>query len=1076
MTPTSQQRYIRYKRLTIALAVITVLAAALAALVIFWLPGYAKSQLEIHLSDYLQRPVTVASIELKPRTLELTVQGFRIDEKMDTAETRPVLFSFNTLHIGVSFESLKQRAPIVTSITLSEPQLRLVRKNKDQLNISDILERLQQPSDKKDTANDQGIPFSISNIAIQGGRIEFIDQYENAGHTLSEINLSVPIAANINSTQENWIEPRFSAKINDAPLSIDGKLRLFTNVREAAVAIKLNDVDLNRYNRYVTLPEGIHLLSGFYDSDLNLSFAQEPDKAPEISITGTTSLRQLAIKNNAVAAPYQSSLKKLNIVLSNVDLGGKKPARIKLSIDQAQLTREGEKEPALSFAKLAIPDITINTAAQKIGLGNIALDGFSTTLRRDAQGNLDLSRLFSSTGAPVQTQTQTQAPVAEIAQQVAARIPIPARKPSHSASPVKNTEKVMEQRDVARADTRKNKPDAAEKPWIPQLKSIQLKAAKLHYEDLSMTKVTPMIVDSLDLALEDIDLDGVKPLQLTMQGRVNQHGSIKASGALAWSPLSADLLLDLTAVDLVSLQGWLGDKLTALLTSGDISFAGNIKASGEPLRIKVNGDGKLANFNIFDSKNAYDLLHWKKLDINRFNFSNDPLQVDIGALYLSDFFARMTILPDGSLNLKQIIQTEKPAEPVTPVAAAESKDHGTAGAKNETPVHIAKIYLQQGNINFNDRFIKPNYRANLTALTGQIGPLYPGKSGKIDIRGMVSKTAPLHIHGTIDPFSSQLLMDLVAQVKDIDLPPFSPYSGKYIGYEIEKGKLSADVNYQIENGALSADNKIFLDQFTLGEKVESENAVSLPLDLAITLLKNRRGEINLHLPLKGSLDDPDFNLGDIVFNAFINMISKAITSPFALLGSVFEGGEELSEISFAPGFAEIEADAVPRLKSLADILTDRPPLKLEISGHIDPETDYEGLKQAMLQNKVKAQKISEDTKKGIASGTLANITLTPKEYSKYLEIAYKKEPFEKPKNAVGMVKSIPDSEMEQLMLTHTVITDGDLQALAENRATAARNWLVENGGISGERIFVVGVHESDDSDKKIGSKAEFSLK
>ncbi|MDE2389150.1 MAG: DUF748 domain-containing protein, partial [Betaproteobacteria bacterium] len=846
MTPTSQQRYFRYKRLTIALAVITVLVAALAALAIFWLPGYAKSQLEIHLSDYLQRPVTVASIELKPRTLELTVQGFRIDEKTDTAEARPVLFSFNTLHMGVSFESLKQRAPIVTSITLSEPQLRLVRKSKDQLNISDILERLQQPSEKEDAENDQSIPFSISNIAIQGGRVEFIDQYENAGHTLSEINLSIPVAANINSTQENWIEPRFSAKINDAPLSIDGKLRPFTATREAAMAIKFNNVDLNRYNRYVTLPEGIHLLSGFYDSDLNLNFAQQRDKAPEISLTGTASLRQLAIKNNAVAVPYQSSLKKLNIVLSNVDLGGKKPARIKLNIDQAQLTREGEKEPALSFAKLAIPDITINTAAQKIGLGTIALDGFSTTLRRDAQGDLDLSRLFSSTGAPASAQAP-QAPAAQTARQAAAHIPIPAHKPSRSASPVKNAAKVTEQRDVARADTHKNKPDAAEKPWIPQLKSIQLKAAKLYYEDLSMTKVTPMIVDSLDLTLDDIDLDGIKPLQLTMQGRVNQHGSIKASGALAWSPLSADLMLDLSAVDLVSLQGWLGDKLTALLTSGDISFAGNIKANGEPLKIQMSGDGKLANFNIFDSKNAYDLLHWKKLDINRFSYSNDPLQVNIGALYLSDFFARMTILPDGSLNLKQIIQTGKPAEPVEAVATMVSKDRSAAEAKGETPVHIAKIYLQQGNINFNDRFIKPNYRANLTALTGQIGPLYPGKSGKIDIRGMVGKTAPLHIHGTIDPFSSQLLMDLVAQVKDIDLPPFSPYSGKYVGYEIEKGKLSADVNYQIENGALTADNKIFLDQFTLGEKVESENAVSLPLDLAITLLKNRRGEINLHL-------------------------------------------------------------------------------------------------------------------------------------------------------------------------------------------------------------------------------------
>lgn len=145
---------------------------------------------------------------------------------------------------------------------------------------------------------------------------------------------------------------------------------------------------------------------------------------------------------------------------------------------------------------------------------------------------------------------------------------------------------------------------------------------------------------------------------------------------------------------------------------------------------------------------------------------------------------------------------------------------------------------------------------------------------------MVRKTAPLQIRGTIDPFSSELLLDIIAQVKDIDLPPFSPYSGKYIGYAIEKGKLSADVNYKVENGTLTADNKIFLDQFTLGNKVDSEEAVSLPLSLALTLLKNRQGEIDLHLPLKGSINDPQFNLGKIIFTAFINLITKAITSPF----------------------------------------------------------------------------------------------------------------------------------------------------------------------------------------------------
>ncbi|MER0214937.1 MAG: DUF748 domain-containing protein [Nitrosomonas sp.] len=1062
MTPTSQQRVIRYKRLGITLGVIAVLIAVFAALGTYWLPGYAKSQLEIRLSEILQRPVTVASIELKPSTLELNIQGFRIDEKTDNAEANTALFSFNTLHIGLSLESLKQRAAVVSSITLAEPQLHLVRKSKDQLNISDLLERFNQPAEPEDTANKTVIPFSISNIAIQGGRVEFIDQHENAEHSISEINFSIPIIANTGGTQNDWIAPHFSAKINGALLSLDGKLRPFAATQEATLTFKLDNADLTRFGRYVTLPEGIRLLSGFYDSNLNLSFTQEADKEPQIEVTGATSLRQLTLKNSAVAAPYQAQLKHLNIALTKADPTGKQPSRIKLHIDQAALTRDGEKEPALSLAKLAIPDITINTTAQKIALGTITLDGFNTTLRRDAQGNLDLSRLFeSSVSAPAER----------------VLIPIPGRKPARPANATQTAGKEPQQQKLARADNGSSeKKSSAGKPWVPHIKSIQFKSAKLRYEDLSLTKVTPMVIDSLDLALEDIDLDGVEPLQLTLQGQVNQHGSIKASGALAWSPLSADLLLNLNAVDLVSLQGWLGDKLTALLTSGDISFAGNFKASGDPLKIQLSGEGKLGNFNIFDSKNAYDLLRWKKLEIGRLNYTNDPLLVDINTLYLSDFFARMIIQPDGTLNLKQIIQTGKPSEPVASITAAASKDLGATGAKSETPVHIGKIYLQQGNIDFNDRFIKPNYRAKLTALTGQIGPLYPGKSGKVDIRGMVSKTAPLHIQGTVDPFSAELPLDIVAQVKGIDLPPFSPYSGKYIGYEIEKGKLSADVNYQIENGALTADNKIFLDQFTLGEKVESENAVSLPLDLAISLLKNRRGEINLHLPLKGSIDDPDFNLGDIVFSAFINMISKAITSPFALLGSVFEGGEELSEISFTPGFADIETESAQRLETLAGILKDRSSLQLEISGRVDPDADHEGLKLAMLQNKVKAQKLAEDTKKGIASGAIADIKLTPQDYNKYLEIVYKKESFDKPKNAIGLAKSLPSAEMEQLILNHLTVTDSDLQALAENRATAARNWLVENGEISSERIFVVGIHETGEGAEKKGSKAEFSLK
>jgi len=242
------------------------------------------------------------------------------------------------------------------------------------------------------------------------------------------------------------------------------------------------------------------------------------------------------------------------------------------------------------------------------------------------------------------------------------------------------------------------------------------------------------------------------------------------------------------------------------------------------------------------------------------------------------------------------------------------------------------------------------------------------------------------------------------------------------------------------------------------------------------LLKNRRGEINLHLPLTGSINDPQFNLGALIFEAFINLITKAITAPFTLLASALDGGEELSEITFTPGFADINEDAAKRLEALVEILNDRPSLELEISGHVDATEDYEGLKLAILQDKVKAQKLSEQTNKGIASGAIADITLTPEEYSKYLELAYKKETFEKPKNAIGFTKSLPIPEMEQLILAHVEITDNDLIGLAARRANAARNWLVETGKISDERIFVLGLAEAKEGEQNKGNRVEFSLK
>ncbi len=1069
MAPTLKPRFFNRKRLGISLGVITGIFVLFGLLGYFWLPGYAKNQVEILLSETLHRPVTVQSIDIKPYTLEISINGFNIGEKSDGVDAGETFISFEQLYVDLSIESVTRRAPVISAITLASPTVRVVREDKNQFNFTDLIEEFSKPSEDEEVDDGKKALFSVSNIIIKNGRFAFIDRFEQSNQEISEINLGIPFIANFDSVKANWVEPHFDAKINGAPFALDAQMRLFTNNREATLALKLSDIDLTNLHEYAPIPVGISLLSGYFDSDLLLTFSQIGDETPTINLTGSTALRQIEIENRSVTAPYRAALEKFHVELIRTDLTMQHPTNIALQLDNISLTREDEEESILALMKFAIDEIRVNVDKQEVKLGEIVLDGFSADMRRVEDGTIDLTHLFAT--------PPYQAP-----------LPIPDRKPSYEdriqvAAETIETESQPETEseptETANAEEDTASPvDDAE--WAVQIKRFNLNSAALHYSDVTLPKAPPMAINPINLSVEKIDLSGETPLNLSLDAQVNDRGSIHTNGSLAWSPLAADINLDLKAIDLVSLQGWAGDTLNALLTNGDISFQGNIKADGEPLKINVDGEGQLANMNLIDQKKSSDIVGWKSLDISGIKFVNEPLSVDINTIKLANFFARAVLSSEGKLNLTTRIIKQDETVASAESDAAESAIADTADSpdspKEAVPVHIGQIILQQGNIDFNDRFIQPNYRANLTGLTGKIGPLHANKVGKVDIKGALDKTAPLEIRGDMDPFSSELYLDIVAKVHDIDLPPFSPYSGKYVGYEIEKGKLSVDIQYHVENGELTAENNIFLDQFTLGDQVESEDAISVPLGLAIAILKNRRGEIDIHLPIEGSINDPQFSIGGIIFDAFINLLTRAITAPFSLLGSMLGGGEELSAVKFTPGFAEIDAKAATSLKTLSEALIDRPALRLEIAGHIDPVTDREGLKLAIMQRKIKALKLAADAKKGQSGGSLEDVELTPEEYSKYLEKVYKKEDFEKPTNIIGLTKSIPDEEMEELILANTEVTDSEMIDLAERRANAAQNWLITEGEISADRVFVLGMQEEEEGNEKPGNRAEFILK
>ncbi|MEO6163426.1 MAG: DUF748 domain-containing protein, partial [Candidatus Binatia bacterium] len=490
-------------------------------------------------------------------------------------------------------------------------------------------------------------------------------------------------------------------------------------------------------------------------------------------------------------------------------------------------------------------------------------------------------------------------------------------------------------------------------------------------------------------------------------------------------------------------------------------------ASGDgPAKVNYDGSVDIADFATIEKSNSNDLLKWKSLNLNAIQFSLEPFKLNIGEININDFYSRLILGADGKINLQKLTPQ---AEEKKNAPAAIEKTAEKSPEKSEPPaapatgadkaITIGKINLTAGNIDFSDLFIKPNYNANLTGVQGTISELKPEAPGDLDIKARLDNAAPVEIKGKLNPLSKELFLDIVADAKEIELSPMTPYSGRYVGYGIEKGKLSFNVKYKLENRKLTAQNKIILNQLTFGARIESPDATKLPVLLAVALLKDRDGVIDIDLPISGSLDDPQFSVGGIIWRMIVNILTRAITAPFSLLGAVFSGGsssgDELSYVEFDNGRAHLNQTAQTKIATLAKALNNRPSINLELTGRVDPASDLEGLKRVGIERKAKAQKMRDLVRQGQAQRSLDDIQFDKDEYPKYLKAAYGEEIFPKPRNLIGLAVDLPVAEMEKLMMQHAKATDDDMRQLASQRAQAVRDALLASGQVGTERIFIV---------------------
>jgi uncharacterized protein involved in outer membrane biogenesis len=1085
-------------------------------------PLLLKPLLSKQLAALLQRDVVVEQVKINPLALSASLSGLSIK----TGEGKEVA-GFDTLYINLSMASLFNLAVVVDEIRLDGLRIAVTRLDEGRYDISDLLDEWLKPKDEPES----GLPrFSLNNIQLFDGRITFDDQPRGKVHTISDIQIALPFVSSLPYQAEVLVQPLLSANVNGSAFKLSGQARPFAEAHESQLDLALNSFDLASLQPYLPESLPIKIDSAKLDSQLKLVFKEVSEGMNSLLLLGGVQLSdfQLAERSGQPLLAW----KKLSVDLTQADLINRNIEVKRVVLDGIALNLAVNGRGELNFVKLA-GQLAAGGSNQQGEKAVPAPDNSPAVTEPPLVWSLD--EFVLSDGLVRWQDASNRQSVSGEVRQLHARV---GRLDHRLIDPIEIVEAGWEldfgerlrlqqmtlkgvrvdlpgQRvdiaEVLNSGTRiamlrnaagdiewltppalkvprqsaakpQNGAGKKEQGWLAQIEKLGLDDLAVRFEDRSVQPSAVQEIAGLSLQAEKLGNVPKQKATLRIKAQVNQKGSMEMAGAIQMLPLDMALKVETSGIPLNSLQGYANQFLNVELQRGLFSNQGEalLRIDQGKLKAAYKGSATLGNLLAVDRENKADFLKWKSLHFAGIDFRLDPLAIDIREIALSDFFSRLILDANGQLNVTQIVRqpgSSMPSEAEMASATPLPEKSAPLAQSDPLPIRIGKVTLNNGTVNFSDYFIKPNYTVNVAKLGGRVSGLssVEGTTADMELRGTYAGSAPVQITAKLNPLAAKSYLDLKAEVKGVDLTDFSPYSGKYAGYLIDKGKLSLQVAYKLENRALTADNQLFIDQLNFGAKVDSPDATDLPVNLAIALLRNNRGEIDLNLPISGSLDDPQFSVGGLVVKVIVNLFVKAVTSPFALLGSMFGGGEELSNVAFAAGRATLDDAGVKKLEVLAKALEERTSLKLEITGQVDPVADREGLKRVAIERAMQKEKLADLRKKGGDAESPDALRIAPEEYKTYLTRAYKAAKFPKPRNVVGVQKDLPVEEMEKLMLANTSANDDDLRLLAKQRAEQVQVWLIEQGKLAPERSFLVAPKPAQ-GDPVQGGRVDFSLR
>jgi hypothetical protein len=738
----------------------------------------------------------------------------------------------------------------------------------------------------------------------------------------------------------------------------------------------------------------------------------------------------------------------------------------KLRVAELGLRAHGAAADDVHLSSVAVDDARLDLAKHAVSVAKIGIAGGTVLAQLGADGRLNLAALAGPRVAPAEEPPAASAASPE-------RAPSPER-----ATPPAGT---------AAAE---GEPEPAAPAWSISLADIEVTGVGVNVEDRQFDPGATFALAPLNLRVSNYRNAPDAEVDLHVDAGIDGRGRFSVDGKARPAEASFAGRLTLADFDLASLQPYVARNTQMSLLKGTFATQLDLARTADGV-LTIRGAADVASLRTVDDALRQDFVKWDLLRATGIDYRSPAGRnrghLNVKTLFAQAPYARVIIAPDQTVNVKQVL---------TPAAGAQGGAEETPAAASRTlgptdaplPMSIGTVRVAGGSANFADYWIQPNYAVSLVGLDGTITGLdsKPGSRAKVQIEGNVDKYAPAKITGEMNILSQSAYSDITVSLKGVELSTVTPYSGRFAGYKIEKGKLSVDVNYLVENRQLVAGQHFVVDQLQLGERVDSPDAVHLPLKLAVALMKDRNGVIDIDLPMTGSLDDPQFRLGPLIWKAFVGLLTKVATSPFAWLGRLGAGDPEMNVIEFLPGDSAIEPAGVERLGAVAKALGERPGLSLDVPLAYRADLDGPALAKKLLDARLQLAADKQPPRKGAAAGVGA--AEDPARRFDLLIAQFRAElprgtPLPEPAATLGETRRkdtdtesyvAANAALEAALLANRPATELDLDALGAARGRAIQDVLLGGGGLDPARVFLVRANDVKADGGKV--RAELALK